>query len=214
MLTTYIILIAVFIVSYLIGSINSAIIAGKLKSGDDIRSHGSGNAGATNALRTYGKGTAVLVVLGDCLKAAICCIIAIFAARYTPLGTQNTELAIYSAGIGVAIGHNFPIYFGFKGGKGVLVSVTALFFADWKIALVVTVISILIIALTKKVSLGSIMGAVMFMAAALIFKLDNLPYIIFTFFLTLLSIIRHRENIKRLINGTESNITDNKNERQ
>ncbi|MGN1092411.1 MAG: glycerol-3-phosphate acyltransferase, partial [Monoglobaceae bacterium] len=115
------ILIAIAIVSYLIGSINSAIIVGKIKSsGDDIRNHGSGNAGATNALRTYGKSAAAFVVLGDCLKSAISCIVAIIVAYNTSLGVENVKLGIYAAGIGAVLGHNFPLYFGFKGGKGIL----------------------------------------------------------------------------------------------
>ena len=203
-------LLVIAVVSYLIGSISSAIIVGKIISGDDIRSHGSGNAGATNALRTYGKMAAVYVTLGDCLKSAICCILAILLAKFTPLGEENTKLAIYAAGIGVALGHNFPIFFKFKGGKGILVSITALFFADWRIALAVFVIAIATMAITKIVSLGSVLGSTLFIVFALIFKLNDMAYVIFTCFLALLAIYRHRANIVRLIKGTESKLTDKK----
>ena len=196
--------------SYLIGSISSAILVGRIISGDDIRSHGSGNAGATNALRTYGKMAALYVTLGDCLKAVICCVGAILISKFTPLGSENTKLAIYAAGIGVALGHNFPIYFNFKGGKGILVSITALFFADWRIALAVIIISIATMAVTKIVSLGSVLGAVLFIVFAFIFKLNDIAYIVFTLFLALLAIYRHRANIVRLLNGTESKLTDKK----
>ena len=203
-------LLAIAVASYLIGSISSAIIVGRIISGDDIRSHGSGNAGATNALRTYGKMAAVYVTLGDCLKSAICCVAAILIAKFTPLGEENTKLAIYASGIGVALGHNFPIFFKFKGGKGILVSITALFFADWRIALAVFVISIATMAITKIVSLGSVLGSVLFIVFALIFKLSEPAYVVFTILLAVLAIYRHRANISRLIKGTESKLTDKK----
>lgn len=205
------ILIAIAIVSYLIGSINSAIIVGKIKSsGDDIRNHGSGNAGATNALRTYGKSAAAFVVLGDCLKSAISCIIAIIVAYNTSLGVENVKLGIYAAGIGSVLGHNFPLYFGFKGGKGILVSVTALMFANWKIALVILIISILVMAITKYVSLGSVLGAVLFIVLPLIFETDNIPYLIFCIILAVLAIYKHKTNIVRLIKGEENKISGKK----
>lgn len=204
------ILIVLAVISYLIGSISSAILVGKIISGDDIRSHGSGNAGATNALRTYGKGAAALVTLGDCLKAVVCCLLAIAAAHITPLGTENTKLAIYVAGIGAVLGHNFPLYFGFKGGKGILVSITALMFADWRIALIVMIISISVMVITRYVSLGSVLGAVLFIAAALIFKRGDIQYMVFAIVLALIAIYKHRTNISRLIHGTESKVGSKK----
>ena len=200
------ILILIFIGSYLIGSINSAIVVGRIISGDDIRNHGSGNAGATNVLRTYGKACAVFVVLGDCLKSAVSCLLAMLVARITPFGYENVKLAIYAAALGSAVGHNYPVYFNFRGGKGILVSITAYYFADWKLALAVTIIGILLIAITKYVSLGSVVGAMLFIIFAFIFKLDDLPYIIFAILLSGLAIYRHRENIKRLCAGTENKV--------
>ena len=202
--------ILIAVASYLIGSISSAILVGRVLSGDDIRTHGSGNAGATNALRTYGKMAAVYVTLGDCLKAVICCVGAMLIAKYTPLGAENTKLAIYAAGVGVALGHNFPLYFNFKGGKGILVSITALFFADWKIALAVFVISVTIMVITKLVSLGSVIGSSLFIVFAFIFRLNDVSYVVFTTLLALLAIWRHRANIVRLIKGNESKITGKK----
>ncbi len=203
--------VSITIASYLIGSISTAILVGKIISGDDIRTHGSGNAGATNALRTYGKAAAAFVTLGDCLKSAISCVMAILIARLTPLGIENTDIAVYCAGFGAVIGHNFPLYFKFRGGKGILVSVTALFFANWQIALAVTIISLAIMAITKYVSLGSVIGASLFIVFAFIFKLnDNVPYVVFTTLLGSIAIYRHKMNISRLIKGTESKITDKK----
>lgn len=203
-------LISIALISYLLGSISTAILVGKIISGDDIRSHGSGNAGATNALRTYGKLAAAFVTLGDCLKAALSCVLALLIARHTPLGADNTALAIYCAGFGAVLGHNFPLYFKFKGGKGILVSVTALMFAHWQIALAVTIISITIMAITKYVSLGSVIGAILFIVFAFIFEFDNTAYVVFTTALGLLAIYKHKTNIVRLINGTESKLTDKK----
>ncbi|MBQ7108893.1 MAG: glycerol-3-phosphate 1-O-acyltransferase PlsY [Clostridia bacterium] len=198
--------------SYLIGSVSSAIIVGKAIGGDDIRSHGSGNAGATNALRTYGKAAAALVTVGDCLKSAICCTLAIVIARTTSIGIENQLYAVYAAGFGVVLGHNFPVFFKFKGGKGILVSVTAYMFADWRIALGITIFSLIIIAVTKYVSLGSIVGAALFIICGFIFKGETPSYIVYAIIISSLAIYRHRANIKRLIKGTESKITDKKKE--
>ena len=211
MLLKAIVFAALFIISYLIGSINSAIIVGKLFNGDDIRSHGSGNAGATNALRTYGVKAAVFVTVGDCLKSAICCIVAMLVSKLFLLG-ELRDISIYIAGIGAVLGHNFPIFFGFKGGKGILVSVTAFMFADWRISIVVLIIALILIALTKYVSLGSVAGALMFIIAAFLFRFNDIYYIIFSLILGLLAIFRHRENIKRLIEGKESKIGSKKKE--
>ncbi len=196
----------IFVVSYLTGSINSAIIVGRIMGGDDIRSHGSGNAGATNALRTYGKKAALYVTLGDCLKSAISCIIALVAASILERTSDGRAILLYAAGFGAVLGHNFPVFFGFKGGKGILVSVTALAFADWQIALMVFVISIAVMAITRYVSLGSVLGAVLFMTFAVTLRTDNVAYIVYTFVLGILAIYRHRQNIVRLIKGTESKL--------
>lgn len=207
-MTTFI-LILILIVSYLIGSINSAILFGKLK-GDDIRSHGSGNAGATNALRTYGASAGIAVFAGDCMKSAISCLLAILLAHFTPLGVENVHYAVYSAGLGAVLGHNFPLYFGFKGGKGISVSITALIFANWQIGLAVLILSVALIAITRYVSLGSVTGAVLFIVLPLIFKHDDLPYLIYCLILACLAIYKHRGNIKRLLQGTESKLGSKK----
>lgn len=189
----------ILIISYLMGSINTSIIASKIIIGDDIRNHGSGNAGATNALRTLGKKGAIIVLLGDALKAAL----AILIARVI---SQNNNTATYIAALGTVLGHNFPVYFGFRGGKGVVVSLVSILFADWRIGIVVAIISILIMALSKYVSLGSISGAVLFVVLSFIFHLDNPDFIVFAFMLAFLAIYMHRTNIVRLINKTENKL--------
>lgn len=195
-----IMLILAFLAAYLIGSINSAIIVSKIMLHDDIRKYGSGNAGATNALRTLGKKGAIPVVIGDLLKAVI-------AILFAKIICSDSSLAVYIAGIGVVLGHNFPIYFGFRGGKGILVSLVAILFADPKIGLIAAVSAILIMAITKYVSLGSVSGAVIFLVLGLTFRFGDVYFCIFAAIISLLAIIRHKTNIQRLLNGTESKLS-------
>lgn len=189
----------VLIAAYLLGSINTSIIVSKIMIGDDIRNHGSGNAGATNTLRTVGKKGAVLVVVGDILKT----IIAIYIGKFILNFDQN---AVFIAGLGTVLGHNFPLYFKFKGGKGIVVSTTAMFFADPVIGLIVFVVAISIMAISKYVSLGSVLGAVLFVVCAFIFKSQNTDFIVFAMMLALLAIYMHKSNIVRLFNGTENKL--------
>ncbi len=197
----------IFILSYLIGSINTSIIVGKCLAGTDIRQHGSGNAGATNTLRTLGKKAGILVVLGDCLKAVIAVVIAMLILPVQPL-------AVYCAGIGAVLGHNFPLYFKFKGGKGILVSMVAMLFADWQIALIVIALSVLIIALTRYVSLGSMLGSLAFILLSVTLRFGDWSLIVFSIFMGGLAIFMHRANIKRLLNGTESKLGQKKAEKE
>lgn len=187
------------VVAYLLGSINTSIIVSKIMIGDDIRKHGSGNAGATNTLRTVGKKGALFVALGDVLKA----VIAILFAKLVPFTTVN---AIYIAGIGAVLGHNFPLYFQFKGGKGIVVSLVAILFADPILGLITFVVAIAIMAVTRYVSLGSMLGAVIFAVLSLIFKSGNTDFIVFSFILAVLAVFMHRENLARLLAGTENKL--------
>ena len=189
----------VLVLAYLIGSINTSIIVSKVLIGDDIRNHGSGNAGATNALRTLGKKGAIIVLLGDALKAVIAILIA-------KLITKNVPNATYIAAIGTVLGHNFPLYFGFRGGKGIVVSLVAILFADWKIGLLVAVVSIAIMAVSKYVSLGSVLGAVLFVILSSIFHYGDSQFIVFAVILAILAIYMHKSNIIRLINKTENKL--------
>lgn len=189
----------VLIISYLLGSINTSIIVSKIMLHDDIRNHGSKNAGATNALRIMGKKGAILVVIGDILKA----VISLILAKLILPGEEN---AVYIAGIGVILGHNFPLYFGFKGGKGIVVSTVSMLFADPVIGIFVVVVSILIMAISRYVSLGSILGAVLFVVLSLIFKNQNPDFIVFSLIISILAIYMHKTNIKRLLSGTENKL--------
>lgn len=189
------------LIGYLLGSINPAIVYSRLK-GRDIRTLGSGNAGATNTLRNFGKKAALTVTLCDILK---CAAAVTAAAAVSGFFAHEALTAKLLAATGCILGHNFPLYFSFKGGKGVLVSVTALFTVDWRIGLSALIAFILVFAAGRYVSLGSVTGAVAAVIASIII---GEPYTaIFTLFAAVLTIIRHRSNIKRLIEGTESKTT-------
>ncbi len=197
--------IAVGIVSYLIGSINSSILISKAVMGKDIRESGSGNAGATNMLRTMGKKYAVITLVIDILKGVVALLLAKLVINFGAY-----DVSMYIAGVAVVIGHNFPVFFGFKGGKGVATSLGVILLLDWKIGLITLVIALAIMAISKYVSLGSIMAALAFVIIQTVVMIvtDNFDITRFICVLILggLLIIRHRANIVRLLNGTENKL--------
>ena len=183
------------VIGYLLGSINSSLIIGRFY-GVDVRNHGSGNAGVTNTLRTLGKTAALLVLTGDILKGILSCLIGHYIAG---------EIGTIAAGAFAIIGHNWPLYFGFKGGKGVLTSFAVIAYIDWKMALIALGAFIIIVSITRYVSLGSIAGAVI-LPVVTILSVRGIEFIVFTIVLGLLVIIKHRSNIERLIKGTETKL--------
>lgn len=190
------------ILAYLIGSVNFSILLSRIVGGKDIRKSGSGNAGATNMLRTYGKKMGVITLLLDVFKG----IAAILVCRAFSAGTTVE----YIAGLCVVLGHNFPLYFGFKGGKGVATSLGVVLMLDWRIGLIAAVIAISIMAITRYVSLGSVIGGVVYILAeiikAIVTSQWNAVQLICAFVLGGLLIFRHHANIKRLLNGTENKL--------
>lgn len=184
------------ILGYLIGSINSAVIISKVFYKKDIRKMGSGNAGTTNVLRSLGKKAAAFTFLGDFAKGIIAALIG---------SLLYDELGLVLAGGAAVLGHNWPVYFGFKGGKGVLTSFSVLLICSPLPALIALLFFILIVALTRYVSLGSILAAIVVVIAT--FFMSGLTYTFYlTIFISLLVIFRHMSNIKRLIKGTESKL--------
>ncbi|MBE7031281.1 MAG: glycerol-3-phosphate 1-O-acyltransferase PlsY [Ruminococcaceae bacterium] len=190
------------LIAYLLGSINTSILVSRAMGAGDIRKSGSGNAGATNTLRTLGKKAALFVVLGDALKG----IAAIVIARLITSDDMGA-LPEYAAALFVVLGHNFPLYFGFKGGKGILTSLFVILMLDWRIGLIVAVISVAVIALSKYVSLGSMTGSALFPLLVLAFHWGNWWFAGLAVIMGALAIYMHRTNIKRLINGTESKLS-------
>ena len=184
------------ILGYLLGSLNFAIIYSKLK-GDDIRNHGSGNAGATNVLRTYGKGAAALVFLLDISKG----IIAVLLVR----GVFSSPLLECTAALGAVLGHNFPVYYRFAGGKGVSTSFAVLLVLHYPTALISLLTFIVVLAITKYVSLSSILASVMaIIFSFVVFRINE--FSLFCLIIGILCIVRHHANIKRLISKTENKL--------
>ena len=164
---TYLIIALTAIVSYLIGSVNFSILLSKMLSGKDIRESGSGNAGATNMLRTYGKKMGVITLLLDVLKGIVVILLSRLVKNIA--GTDEIYPVIsYIAGVCVILGHNFPLYFGFKGGKGVATSLGVVLMLDWKVGLIVAVVAIAVMAVTRYVSLGSILGGAMYIVIEIV----------------------------------------------
>ena len=212
---TYIILAASLIIGYLIGSINTSVIVGRFF-GIDIREKGSGNAGATNTLRTLGTKAAIIVLLGDALKT----VISILIVKFIAIGIFKEEpyfiiYAQYLAGLGTVLGHNFPVYFGFKGGKGIVTSISCIFMLDWKIGLIIFVVGLSLMIITRYVSLGSITGSILYPILVIAFNFNNkeeyVPYYIaLSIAIGGLAVYRHRANFVRLIKGTESKVGSKK----
>lgn len=203
----YLYLLLSAIIGYLLGSFNSSLVIGRFY-GTDVRMHGSGNAGMTNTLRTLGKSAAAAVIIGDVLKGLLACLIGSEIAGSLALSqneiiNKNTGLLI--GGLFAVIGHNWPIFFKFRGGKGALTSITVIFCMDWRFGLIITTIFILTVALTRYVSLGSLTGAVSLVILTPLLKKDTVTFV-FALLIALLVIYRHKENIKRLAAGNESRL--------
>jgi len=198
------------IIAYLIGSINFSIIISKKFAGFDVREKGSGNAGTTNMLRSVGKKAAALTLLCDILKGVIAILIAIIAGAI--IKDLDKALLVQLAGIAVVIGHTFPIFFGFRGGKGVATSLGVLLMANWQIGLICLVFAVALIALTRMVSLGSVGAAILYPVLVMFIHTNyTVPqgsgYLIFSIILALLVAFNHRANIKRLLEGKENKIS-------
>ncbi len=188
------------IIAYLVGSINLSIILCKKLKGEDIRNMGSGNAGTTNTLRTLGKGYAVLVLLFDILKGTG---IVLLANMFNWI--PDKLMLVQLVGILVILGHIFPIYYGFKGGKGVATALGVIFAIDWKIGIICFIFGLLIIAITRYVSLASVTAAILYPVVMLVLRGGN--YLIFSVIIAAIILIKHRANIQRLFSGTENKIS-------
>lgn len=195
--------VTIFLIAYFISAVNPSIIIGKRLKGIDIRKEGSGNAGTTNAIRTLGTGLGILVFILDIVKVLISYgVIYILSILFSFTFTENLK-AIYI--VGSVIGHCYPIYYGFKGGKGVTTFLVSMMIVDYRAALVCLVVGLIIIALTRWVSLGSLSGVVLSLILG-IFLETNFNYM-FVAIAVLIICIRHRENIKRIMKGTENKLS-------
>lgn len=202
--------IVVAIIAYLIGSINFSVIFSKKMAGFDVREKGSGNAGTTNMLRSVGKKAAAITLICDILKGVVAILIAMFAAW--AFKVENAALLVQIAGIAVVLGHTFPIFFGFKGGKGVATSLGILIMSNWQIGLICLVFGVVLIALTRMVSLGSCAAAVLFPVLTLFINENYIvsqgsSYLIYSIILAVIVLFNHRSNIKRILSGKENKIS-------
>lgn len=209
-----IIYILMAIIAYCIGSVNFSIIISKKFAGFDVREKGSGNAGSTNMLRSVGKKAAAITLICDILKGIIAIAISIIIGNI--VSDSNKELLLQIAGIAVVLGHTFPVFFGFKGGKGVATSLGILLMSNWQIGLICLVFALVLMALTRMVSLGSCAAAVLFPVLTLFINNNytvltegksGSVYFIYSLILAIIVLYNHRENIKRLLNGTENKLS-------
>ena len=187
---------------YLLGSVSFSILLSRLRYRDDIRRHGSGNAGMTNTLRTYGKLPAVLVLVGDALKGTL--------AAWVGWKLGGHVGTMYVAGLFAVVGHMFPLYFRFKGGKGVATAAGVILGSCRPALLVLLAVFLLVVVLSRYVSLGSVTGAAFYPFFMLWYTRGTgyspRPEVICAFLMAGLVIWAHRSNIGRLLAGTESKL--------
>ena len=187
------------LLSYLLGNLNGAILLSRLVEKDDVRRHGSGNAGFTNFFRNYGKATSLLVILIDGAKTALSCLLGAFLLGKYGLGTEGMLLG----GLCATLGHDFPAFLGFRGGKGIVCGFMTALVTDWRIGLILLALFALIYLSTKYVSLASLLCAVSFLVLFPLFYPGKSLVILLSAVMALLAIFLHRENLKRLLKGQE-----------
>ena len=199
------------VIAYLIGSINFSIMISRKMAGFDLRQKGSGNAGTTNVLRTVGTSAAILTLICDILKGIISVLVALLIGQIAK--NLDRALLVQLAGIFVILGHAFPIFFEFKGGKGVATALGVLLITNWNIGLICLVFALVIILVSKMVSMGAVGAAILFPILTLfmnenyIVEASGMNYFVFSLIMALIIIFNHRENIKRILNGTENKIS-------
>lgn len=189
----------VCVLGYLLGGINGAILLSKLVEKDDVRRHGSGNAGFTNFFRNYGKRTSLLVILIDAAKAAVSCLLGGWLLGKYGLRTEGMLLG----GLAATLGHDFPVFLGFRGGKGIVCGFATALVTDWRVSLVLLAVFALVYFLTHYVSLASVLCALGLFVSFWLFYPGRPFVLILSGCLSALAIFLHRENIGRLVRGQE-----------
>ena len=186
------------VVGYLLGNLNGAVITSKLNH-DDVRNHGSGNAGLTNFIRNYGAAKALLVIVLDAGKALLSCLIGALLLKNRGMWTEGAIIG----GAGAMLGHAFPVFLGFRGGKGILSAFFIALFVDWRVALIALAIFAIAYLPTGLVSLGSVLGATTYSVCFVLFHLEQPVVMICGGVMGVLAIYLHKQNIVRLIQGKE-----------
>lgn len=187
------------VLGYLLGGINGAILLSKLVEKDDVRRHGSGNAGFTNFFRNYGKRTSLLVILIDAAKAAVSCLLGGWLLGKCGLRTEGMLLG----GLTATLGHDFPAFLGFRGGKGIVCGFATALVTDWRVGLILLAVFALVYFLTHYVSLASVLCALGLFVSFWLFYPGRPFVLILSGCLSALAIFLHRENINRLVRGQE-----------
>ena len=186
------------IAGYLLGNLNGAVCVSHLM-GDDVRSHGSGNAGLTNFIRNYGAGRSLLVIVIDAGKAMMACVLGGLLLQ----NTWDFQSGAALGGAAVMLGHVFPVFLGFRGGKGILSGLFIALTVDWRIALLILAVFAVAYLATQYVSLGSVLAAITFAVGFAVWHYDNLVVMICGVFMGALATFMHRQNIARLLKGQE-----------
>lgn len=194
------------VAAYLLGSINTSIIISKLFGTSDIREHGSGNAGATNTLRVLGKKAAILVVIGDALKGVLAVLFASLVAKIL----KTSDMCIYPAGLFAVIGHIFPLYFRFRGGKGIMTSIAVVFTLNPAIGWILVSVFAAVLICSNYVSLSSVISSIVFPVFVLWLEWGNDTFLVCSILMAILAVVKHRTNIVRLFKGTESKLIKSK----
>ena len=199
----YLLLAAIAIPAYILGSVNGAIITSKNFYHKDIREYGSKNPGLTNFYRVFGKARAFLVVLIDVLKTVLPVLFGGWLlGRYCDMTLFGREFA----GLFVVLGHCFPVFYKFQGGKGVMAAGTILLVVDWRLALACWGTFIVITALTRYVSLGAISAGLSLPVSQFLLKMGGTKELIIALICGMLIVARHHQNIRRLLRGEESKL--------
>lgn len=203
--------VAIAVIAYFCGCFNGAVIVSKYILRDDVRTHGSGNAGLTNFFRTFGGPLTLVVILCDVLKAVIAILVGVAIARnFIADDTPVLILAKYWSALFCLLGHIFPCMFGFKGGKGILSGGTIAIMIDWRVALLVWGGFLILVALTRYVSLGSVFAAAGFPFGTWFFVSHDVVIMALAISLGALVIYMHRGNIQRLLKGEERKLSFHK----
>ena len=188
--------------AYLLGNLNGSVCISQIVAHEDVRSHGSGNAGLTNFFRTYGSWSTLLVLAVDAGKTVLGCLVGGLILEPFGYGTEGTMLGA----VAVSLGHDFPALLGFKGGKGIVCGLAVAVVLDWRIALVILGVFVVVFAITRYVSLGSVLASLTFAVGFAVLHYDNVWIMVGGIFLGLLAVFMHRGNIKRLLKGTEKKV--------
>ena len=203
-----IIYIIIALIAYLIGSISFSVIISKKIAGFDVREKGSGNAGSTNVLRSVGKKAAIITLICDILKGVLAILIAFLCGKFAK--DINSSILVQIAAISVVVGHTFPVFFDFRGGKGVATSLGILILLNWRIGLICLIFALSLMAVTRMVSLGSISAAILFPILTIFIHEHYLVdgnYFIFGIIMASFIIFNHRTNIKKIIDGNENKLS-------